>query len=141
MQIKKILTLVLFFVSVNIYSDYSLDSNEDGILDIWVEETPEKGYTISSDTDFDGNVDSVLKLDEFRNSLYEESDYNSDGIMDNFYYYENGVVIRQEVDSNFDGKIDVWVYITNSGKSISRYEKDLNYDGVVDKVKEFEVEK
>ncbi|OQY40840.1 MAG: hypothetical protein B6229_00750 [Spirochaetaceae bacterium 4572_7] len=141
MLIKKIITLVLLFLSVNIYADYSLDSNNDGILDLWVKEIPSEGVLISTDTDFDGNIDSILKMDQNRESLYEETDYNLDGSMDNFYYYENGVVVRQEVDSNYDSRVDIWIYICNDGSSIYRYEKDTNFDGIVDKVKEFEVDK
>lgn len=140
MLIRKIIPLALLLVSVNMYADYSLDSNGDGVQDIWVEERTNKGVIISSDTNFDGEVDSKLTINEFNISIFEETDYNLDGIMDNFYYYEDGVVVRQEVDSNYDNKIDVWVYVANGGTAISKYEKDTDYDGIVDKVKEYEVE-
>ncbi len=138
---KNIIIIILVTLSINIYADYSVDSNNDGKIDIWVKDLENKCLLISSDTNFDGKIDSRLSLDEFKLSIYEETDYNLDGVMDNFYYFESGNVIRQEVDSNYDQKIDVWVYITNNGKSISKYEKDLNFDGVIDKVKEFEVSK
>lgn len=136
---KRIIAFVMSLFALSLYADYSLDSNSDGKLDVWVEELGQDGYIISTDTNFDSSVDSKVALDVMRLTVFEETDYNLDGIMDNFYYYDNGFVVRQEVDSNYDQKIDVWVYITNSGKSISRYEKDLDFDGVVDKVKEFEV--
>ena len=140
MLIKKIGIVIFLFISINIYADYSLDSNSDGVPDIWVEELGEDGYIISSDTNFDGDIDAVLTMDSNKISQHEETDYNLDGTMDNFYYYKDGFVVRQEVDSNYDKKIDIWVYIVNEGRTISRYEKDLDFDGVVDKVKEFEVE-
>lgn len=136
---KKIVAFTLLFISVIIFADYSLDSNKDGNDDVWVEETADGGYIINSDKDFDGMVDSKLTMDHMRLTTLEESDYNLDGIMDNFYYYEDGYVVRQEVDSNYDQKIDIWVYITNNGTAILKYEKDLDYDGVIDKIKEFEV--
>lgn len=139
MFMRKVILLTLLLVTVNIYSDYSLDTNSDGIVDIWVEENPEEGYVVSTDTNFDGKIDSILTMNEMKISIYEETDYNLDGVMDNFYFYQDGYVVRQEVDSNYDNNIDVWVYVTNNGKSIERYEKDLDFDGVVDKVKEFEV--
>ncbi|QEN03609.1 hypothetical protein EW093_02475 [Thiospirochaeta perfilievii] len=138
---KIILLIFTLSVSSVLFADYSLDSNSDGILDIWVEELEDNSIIISSDTNFDGNVDKKLAMNGAKLTLYEETDYNLDGIMDNFYFYEDGFVVRQEVDSNYDLKIDIWVYITNDGKSISSYEKDLDFDGVVDKVKEFEVYK
>ena len=138
---KKIGTLVFVLITSTIYADYSLDSNSDGILDIWVEELPKGGIIISTDTNFDGNIDSILELDESNISIHEETDYNLDGIMDNDYYYDNGFVVRQEVDSNYDGIVDIWIYICNNGTTIYRYEKDSDFDGTVDKVKEFEVDK
>ncbi|MGL1894547.1 MAG: hypothetical protein OCD02_23170 [Spirochaetaceae bacterium] len=141
MFIKKLLAIILLYISFSLFADYSLDSNSDGKLDVWVEELLKDGYIISTDTNFDGKVDSKLALDAAELTLFEEIDFNLDGVMDNFYYYESGYVTRQEVDSNYDQKIDVWVYIVNEGKSISRYEKDLDFDGIVDKVKEFEVYK
>lgn len=140
MIIRKIIVLTLLLNTVNIYSDYSLDTNNDGFDDIWVEEKAEEGYIVSTDTNFDGKIDSILTMNEMKISIYEETDYNLDGVMDNFYYFEDGFVVRQEVDSNYDNAIDVWVYVTNDGKAISRYEKDLDYDGIVDKIKEFEVQ-
>jgi hypothetical protein len=56
--------------------------------------------------------------------------------MDDFYYYERGQLIRQEVDTNFDGRIDVWVYL-HEGLYIKSYERDSDYDGEIDLVKEY----
>ena len=141
MYIKKISAFLVLSICVTLFADYSLDSNNDGNEDIWVEELSNDGVIISRDTDHDGSVDTKLAIDKMKLSQFEETDYNLDGIMDNFYYYEDGFVIRQEVDSNYDQRIDIWVHITNKGKSISKYEKDLDFDGIVDKVKEFEVYK
>lgn len=136
--------IALIFLSIvitNTYSDYHLDTNNDGVSDVWVEEDNIEGYKILSDTNFDGKPDSNLYMNSSRVSVYEETDYNLDGVMDNFYFYEYGYIVRQEVDSNYDGNIDVWVYIADEGKSITKYEKDLDFDGIIDKIKEFEVEK
>lgn len=141
MLLKKIVIIFILLLPLSIYADYSIDSNKDGVLDVWVEELSQEGYIILTDTNHDGNIDSRLALNRAEQTLFEETDYNLDGIMDNFYYYQDGFVVRQEVDSNYDQKIDVWVYIVNDGKSISKYEKDLDFDGVIDKIKEFEVYK
>lgn len=141
MYIKKISAFLVLTICFTLFADYSLDTNSDGNNDIWVEELSDDGVIISRDTDFDGSIDTKLVMDKMKLSQFEETDYNLDGIMDNFYYYEDGFVIRQEVDSNYDQRIDIWVHITNEGKSISKYEKDLDFDGVIDKVKEFEVYK
>lgn len=139
MFLKKLLTLLLLFTSALLFADYAVDSNGDQNMDIWVEEFDNGSVKISRDTNFDKKIDTALEMDRAKLTIYEESDFNLDGNMDNFYYYNNGYIVRQEVDSNYDQKIDVWVYIVKNGKVISKYEKDLDYDGTIDKVKEFEI--
>lgn len=141
-MLQKVIYFIFFIVfPFMLMANYTLDTNNDGKIDIWVEELAEDGYIISTDTSYDGNIDSKLVMDKMKLTTYKESDFNLDGVMDNFYYYENGYIIRQEVDSNYDQMIDVWVYITNDGTAIYRYEKDIDYDGKVDKIKDFEVDK
>ena len=56
--------------------------------------------------------------------------------MDDFYFFEAGKLIRQEIDSNFDSDIDIWVYMKD-GIYIHRYEMDTDFDGIVDTEKDF----
>jgi hypothetical protein len=56
--------------------------------------------------------------------------------MDDLYFYSKGIIVRREIDSNFDMKIDIWVYIKD-GSLIEKYEQDLDFDGTIDKVKIF----
>lgn len=61
------------------------------------------------------------------NQTYEY-DYNQDGRPDHFFIYRDGVLSREEVDRNFDGKIDEWDFFDREGK-IERMELDENFDG------------
>ena len=45
-----------------------------------------------------------------------------------------------EVDSNFDGKIDQWQYVNAQGK-IKKIEYDSDFDGKVDQIEHFKDEK
>lgn len=135
----KYFLVVVFLIPLSLFGDYSSDTNRDGIIDTWVKEKGEEGIEIHSDTNFDGKPDTALHLNSSKISVYEESDYNLDGTMDNFYFYEYGYIVRQEIDSNYDGEVDIWVFITDKGKNITRYEKDIDFDGIVDKIKDFEV--
>ena len=56
--------------------------------------------------------------------------------MDDFYYYKNGVLERHEIDTNFDLKPDIWVYI-DEGVYIKKIERDKDYDGIPDIIKEY----
>jgi len=54
-----------------------------------------------------------------------------------FYYDERGSVMRQEQDTNRDGKMDRWIYYDSSGQ-IQRIEQDVNFDGKPDTIVYYE---
>jgi hypothetical protein len=56
--------------------------------------------------------------------------------MDDFCFYEDGELVREEIDSNYDGRIDIWVYL-HQGIYIERYEQDTDGDGKPDRVRQF----
>ena len=114
----------------------AFDDNGDGIIDHWEYMNSRGGTTICLDTKGIGEVTYVLEQDAEGYKFAEAMDYNGDGLLDDFYYYNREVLIRQEIDTNYDGKIDTWVYLTE-GVYIERYERDTDYDGVVDLVKRF----
>jgi len=95
-----------------------------------------KTYEEKYDSNHDGNVDYIVRSDDTGAKVMEALDYNHDGIMDDLYFYADGIIIKREVDSNFDMNIDLWVYIKN-GSLIEKYEQDLDFDGIIDKVKLF----
>lgn len=89
---------------------------------------------IISDTNGDGATDYALKLDEDLRKVMEAMDFSHDGNMDNFYFYRRDALIREEIDSNHDGRIDLWVYL-DGGVYIVRWERDTNHDGYIDMVR------
>lgn len=91
---------------------------------------------ITGDTNQDGDVDYALRLDEFGEKAYEAMDFNFDGLMDDFYIYRGGVLFAEQLDTNFDGRIDLWIHM-HDGVRVRGYERDLDYDGTIDLVKEF----
>lgn len=91
---------------------------------------------LTGDSNGDGVLDYALRLDDAGEKRYEAVDFNFDGQMDDFYVYAGGVLARQEVDSNFDGAVDLWIYM-HDGVRIQRYERDTNHDGVADVVRDF----
>ncbi len=88
------------------------------------------------DSNGDGKIDYLEKLDEDGNKIMEIMDFNHDGMMDDFYFYTDGIITLRKIDSNFDRRIDVWVYIKD-GNYIEKYERDLDYNGSIDQVKKF----
>ncbi|HKP57207.1 MAG TPA: hypothetical protein VJV78_10815 [Polyangiales bacterium] len=76
-----------------------------------------------ADVNGDGKKDVVRIYDDEGRSLREDVDRNFDGKIDQHTYFQNGQIVRHEFDDNFDGKIETKVYYDN-GKP-SRAERDL----------------
>src|SRR5262245_37810385 len=64
--------------------------------------------------------------------LRKKRDLNGDGICDETVFYKNELPEHAESDTNFDGKIDLWIRYDLSGKEIAQ-EIDANFDGKVDR--------
>jgi len=91
-------------------------------------------------SEIDRNEDDIVDYRIFNDAegrvVREEMDFNYDGKMDTFYFYKDGALEREEIDSDFDGRVDIWVFIVQ-GKYIDRYERDTDGDGKPDLVKRF----
>jgi hypothetical protein len=92
---------------------------------------------LKRDRNGDGVLDYVVLVDDAGNRVREAMDFNYDGKMDDFVFYANDVPQREEVDSNYDGRIDLWVYIYR-GVWIRMWERDTDYDGVIDERKDYD---
>lgn len=93
------------------------------------------GWLIA-DRNSDGTADYAVQVDERGYKLREAMDFNLDGRMDDFYFYSNNVLQRQEVDSNFDQAIDIWIYMWR-GVYVQKWERDTDYDGAVDMTRDY----
>ena len=92
--------------------------------------------SVELDRNGDGHVDYRVYYDARGKVAREELDFNFDGKMDTFYYYKDGVLQREELDTHFDGRIDIWVYLLD-GTYVLRYERDMDGDGKADVVRDF----
>lgn len=89
------------------------------------------------DSNGDGRTDYMIQTHlETGDKIMEALDYNHDGDMDDFYYYTKGILTERAIDSNYDSYVDLWVYI-EEGVYISGYEKDTDFDGSMDEVKNY----
>lgn len=73
-------------------------------------------------------------------SLHAEvysSDVNKDGEDDAWTYVKNGYLQKQEIDMNYDGKVDA-VFIYDSSGRVVREILDTDYDGNMDNWREYE---
>lgn len=60
-----------------------------------------------------------------------KQDRNNDGATDVWLYFEDGKMVREESDDNFDGKKDVWYTLTPEGFT-SSIEQDTDCNGIRD---------
>ena len=94
------------------------------------------GGMVELDRNGDGLIDYRVYYDAKGKVAREELDFNFDGKMDTFYYYKDGVMQREELDTHFNGMIDIWVYLLD-GTYVQRYERDMDGDGKPDVVRDF----
>ena len=113
-----------------------IDDDNNGITDRWETLNDKGGLSIYLDTKGDGLVDFVMDHDDDGYKIYEALDFNKDGELDDFYFYSREVLERREIDSNYDGFVDIWIYLSE-GVYISSYERDTDFDGTVDVTKKY----
>jgi hypothetical protein len=65
------------------------------------------------------------------------SDINKDGNPDAWSYVTNGYVEKQEIDMNYDGKVDAIYLYDGAGKVVEEV-LDTDYDGRMDNWREYE---
>jgi len=114
----------------------SWDDDGNGVPDRWEAMNEKGGLSIYMDTSGDGEVDYLLEQDDEGYKSYEAVDFNHDGEMDDYYFYTREVLVRREIDSNFDGRVDIWVKLSE-GVYVEGYERDTDFDGIVDMTKKF----
>lgn len=69
----------------------------------------------------------------------QETSAVQDGRRTNVWrFYERGVLIREDLDSNFDGMIDTVKYYDPKTGAVVKLMRDLNYDGSFDSVVEYD---
>lgn len=131
--------LILFSLVLAVAGAQSVERTEETARDTFTPIFSVDDYGaawIPGDTDNDGRMDYALMLDDMNRKRFEAMDFNRDGLMDDFYIYEGGVLTAEQLDTNFDGAIDLWIFM-HDGVRIRGYERDTDYDGEVDLVKEF----
>ncbi|MBU0548690.1 MAG: hypothetical protein KJ710_02965 [Candidatus Omnitrophica bacterium] len=90
-----------------------------------------KPKEIKVDRNYDGVVDRIEIYNAKGVIIRNESDTNSDGKIDEWIYYEVGVPIKGEKDINGDGNPDTTLIYDVKGMII-RGESDANGDGKID---------
>lgn len=83
------------------------------------------------DRNRDGRYDSVRHYDAKGDPSYEEIDSDHDGRIDLWLFFQNGKVGEEQRDTNIDGEPDELITFNEAGQ-ISRVRRDRNFDGKID---------
>ncbi|AKV02548.1 putative lipoprotein [Labilithrix luteola] len=109
-----------------------LDANNDGKPDI--KRVSKNGREVCriSDLNHDGKPDMFEYFDETGQLRRREADYDDNGVVNSIEIYQGGKLVRRELDTSNQGKIDTWdTFDPNTGAPLKR-ERDSNGDGRVD---------
>ena len=82
------------------------------------------------DTDLDGMKDVIRTYDEKGLALREEADSDYDGKVDTWITFAGGRIAKSETDTNKDGQPDEARYYVRG--ALTRIQRDSNYDGKPD---------
>ncbi|MEK6606064.1 MAG: hypothetical protein AABZ30_00215, partial [Myxococcota bacterium] len=82
------------------------------------------------DINFDGRKDVWFYYGDNGERTREEMDLDFDGKIDLVTYRTAEKVVRQELDTDFDGKADIWRHF--EGEKIARLERDSDRNGSID---------
>lgn len=110
----------------------TVDVNNDAKPDI--RRIYENGHEVCRITDLnhDGKPDMFEYYDKNGVLRRREADYDDNGVVNAIEIYENGKLVRAELDTTNQGKIDTWdTFDPATGKRTKR-ERDANGDGRID---------
>lgn len=86
-----------------------------------------------ADLNMDGTIDTITFFNEEGDVQREETDRDFDGRLDWIDHYQNGLRVMSEIDTNGDGKMNVFSYYEGQPvPKITRKERDTNADGLID---------
>jgi hypothetical protein len=110
----------------------AVDVNNDGKPDIKRVFNGQREICRISDLNRDGKPDMFEYYDANGQLRRREADYDDNGIVNAIEIYENGKLVRAELDTTNQGKIDTWdTFDPATGKRIKR-ERDSTGHGRVD---------
>lgn len=114
----------------NSASANKVDINGDGKPDIVHVMSGNREVCRIVDLNLDGAIDAFIYYDEQGRERRRESDFDRDGRADEIAIAEGGVVKLKLRETNFDNKIDTWDFYQNG--VLVRRERDSDGDEIID---------
>lgn len=105
---RKVFVFILLIAIALFYNAaFAIEKAESGAKEEGSERIMPK--KVEADTNYDGKIDRIETYDPNGQISMIETDSDGDGIMEGHIEYENGKPVKEERDTNKDGKPDVWV--------------------------------
>jgi hypothetical protein len=93
--------------------DQEFDSNKDGLADIFI--THDRlGFYELSDRNYDGKVDQALRYNSESQLDSGNSDSDFDEYFETVFQVLDGYIVKDLVDTNSDGRVDLCLYYKNT---------------------------
>lgn len=110
----------------------TIDVNDDGKPDIRRVYDGAREVCRISDLNRDGKPDMFEYYDASGQLRRREADYDDNGVVNAIEIYEGGKLVRVELDTTNQGRIDTWdTFDPSTGKRVKR-ERDTTGDGRID---------
>jgi hypothetical protein len=109
-----------------------VDANNDGKPDIKRVYRGGREVCRITDLNFDGKPDLFEYYDERGQVRRREADYDDNGVINAIEHYENGKLVRRELDTTNQGRIDTWDFFDPTTGRRTKRERDATGDGRLD---------
>jgi len=109
-----------------------LDANNDGKPDIKKVSKGGREVCRITDLNHDGKPDMFEYFDPTGQLRRREADYDDNGVVNSIEHFENGKLVRRELDTSNQGRIDTWDTFDPATGARTKRERDANGDGKLD---------
>lgn len=109
-----------------------LDTNNDGKPDIRRVYAGGKEICRISDLNRDGKPEMFEYYDAAGQLRRREADYDDSGVIDSIEVFENGKLVRRELDTSGEHRLDTWDYFDPATGKHTRRERDSMHTGHID---------
>lgn len=107
-----------------------IDANGDGKPDIFIVRDGSREVCRAVDLNFDGVVDSYSYFDAGGQLRRRENDYDKDGQIDEIITFKGGQIAEKDQSTALAKKLDTWDFY--QAGVLMRTERDSNGDGIID---------
>ncbi len=116
--------------AINSSGTEKIDANGDGKPDIFIVREGGREVCRAVDLNFDGVIDTYSYFDSAGQLRRRENDYDKDGQIDEISTFKGGQITEKDQSTALAKKLDTWDFY--QAGMLMRTERDSNGDGIID---------